>query len=143
MRAEGLVDALRELAANINNGCPVSCKLECRQTVSLATVDANLHLYRIAQEAISNAIRHGRAKNITLELEDDGSEITLAITDDGVGLPADAWAKAGMGLRIMRYRAGMIGAELQIKRLTDRGTRVICRLPEPARFLADAHAGQS
>jgi signal transduction histidine kinase len=143
MREEGLVDALRELAANISKGFPVACKLECHQAVSLATVDANMHLYRIAQEAISNAIRHGQAKNITLDLEDNGREITLAITDDGVGLPADAWAKDGMGLQIMRYRAGMIGAELQVERLPARGTRVTCRLPEPARFFAEAHAAQS
>ena len=72
MEAEGLVDGLRELAANISKDFSVACKLECPQTVSLATADANMHLYRIAQEAISNAIRHGQAKNITLNLENNG-----------------------------------------------------------------------
>ena len=143
MQAEGLADGLRELAANVSKTFSVACKLECPRTVSLATAEANMHLYRIAQEAISNAIRHGRAKHIALDLEDNGSEITLTISDDGVGLPADAWDKTGMGLHIMRYRAGMIGAELQIKRLPARGTRVTCRLPEPAGFFAEAHAGQS
>lgn len=143
MGAEGLVDALRELAANTSQEFPVSCRLECRQIVSLATEEDNLHLYRIAQEAITNALRHGQAKNIRLDLEDSGAEVTLTITDDGVGLSADSWGKDGMGLRIMRYRAGMIGAQLQFELLPNRGTRVTCRLPEPARFIDETHAGQS
>ena len=70
-----------------------------------------MHLYRIAQEAISNAIRHGRAKNITMDLDDNGSDITLTSQrHDGFGLPADACTKNGMGLQIMRHRAGMISA---------------------------------
>jgi signal transduction histidine kinase len=143
MSAEGLVNALAELAANANKEFQVSCKLECNQTVSLATDDANMHLYRIAQEAISNAIRHGQAKKITLDLEDNGREIALAITDDGIGLSAEDWSKNGMGLQIMRYRAGMIGGELQYELLPTRGTRITCRLPESARFVAEAHARQS
>jgi signal transduction histidine kinase len=143
MGAEGLVNALSELAANTNKEFHVSCKLECLQAVSLATPEANMHLYRIAQEAISNAIRHGRAKNITLDLDDNGSEITLTITDDGFGLSADAWTKNGMGLQIMQYRAGMIDGKIQFELLPARGTRITCRLPEPARYVAEANAGQS
>lgn len=130
MEAEGLTDGLRELAAGISRGFSVACKLDSSQTVSLATVEANMHLYRIAQEAISNAIRHGQAKNIILHLEANEGEIVLTITDDGVGLPADAWEKGGMGLNIMNYRAGMIGGQLQLKRLPAGGTRVTCILPE-------------
>jgi signal transduction histidine kinase len=142
MHAEGLTDGLRELAANISRTFSIACRLECSRTVSLATAEANMHLYRIAQEAISNAIRHGQAKNITLDLEDNGSEITLVITDDGVGLSTDAWTKTGMGLHIMRYRAGMIGAELQVKWLPARGTRVTCVLPETGRVSSEAHVEQ-
>jgi len=138
MDEEGLADSLRELAANASKGLSVSCKLECPRSISLATPDANMHLYRIAQEAISNAIRHGQAKNIVLHLEKTESEIILAITDDGVGLPPDAWARNGMGLHIMNYRAGMIGANLQVKRLPTRGTRVTCVLPETNKIEADA-----
>lgn len=143
MSAEGLVTALGELAANTNREFPVSCKMECNQTVSLATEDANMQLYRIAQEAISNAVRHGQAKNITLDLEGNGKEITLAITDDGIGLSAEDWSKNGMGLQIMRYRAGMIGGEIQFELLPARGTRITCRLPAPGRFVVQSHAGQS
>ena len=142
MDEEGLVDGLRELAANISKGFSVACKLECSETVSLATVDANMHLYRITQEAISNAIRHGRAKNIAIHLETAENEIVLTITDDGVGLPADAWDKNGMGLHIMNYRAEMIGASLQIKKLPTQGTRVTCILPEPDKIFSEAHVEQ-
>jgi signal transduction histidine kinase len=142
MKEEGLADGLRELAANAGKNFSVACKLECSQNVSLATVDANMHLYRIAQEAISNAIRHGRAKNIVIHLETVENEITLTITDDGVGLPPDAWTKGGMGLHIMNYRAGMIGASLQVKRLPTRGTRVTCLLPETNPVFSEAHAEQ-
>jgi signal transduction histidine kinase len=142
MKEEGLADGLRELAVNVGKNFSVACKLECSQNVSLATVDANMHLYRIAQEAISNAIRHGRAKNIVIHLETVENEIILTITDDGVGLPPDAWTKNGMGLHIMNYRAGMIGANLQVKRLPTRGTRVTCLLPETNQVFSEAHAEQ-
>jgi signal transduction histidine kinase len=143
MRAEGLVDGLRELAANISRGFAVNCTLDCPEAVSLATVDANMHLYRIAQEAISNSIRHGHAKNIRLDMENNAGEIILTVTDDGVGLPADARSGSGMGLRIMNYRAGMIGAHLRIQRLPAGGTRVTCILPEHDTVLSEAHVEQT
>lgn len=142
MQAEGLVDGLRELAANISKNFSVDCKLECLQTLSLATADANMHLYRIAQEAISNAVRHGQAKNIIIHLEAHENEIILTITDDGSGLPSDAWVKDGMGLHIMNYRAGMIGGKLQVKRLPARGTRVTCILPQSRKVFSEAYVEQ-
>jgi signal transduction histidine kinase len=140
MKTEGLADALQELADNISKAFLVTCKLECPQIISLATADANMHLYRITQEAISNAIRHGQAKNIIIRLEVADGKIMLAITDDGVGLPADAGSKNGMGLNIMDYRAGMIGANLQVARQPTRGTRVTCTLPLTGHIFSEAHA---
>lgn len=142
LEAEGLVDALRELATNISKGFSVDCQLECLQIVSLATADANTHLYRIAQEAISNAIRHGHAKTIRIQLEAHEGEIILTITDDGIGLPADAGTADGMGLHIMNYRAGMIGGNLLVKRMSTRGTRVTCVLPKPGNHNSEAHVEQ-
>ncbi len=142
MPAESLVDGLRELAASISQGFSVCCQLKYPQTVSLATAEANMHIYRITQEAISNAIRHGHARNITLQLETVENEVILTITDDGVGLPDDAWTKNGMGLHIMNYRAGMIGATLQVKRLPTRGTRVTCALPASNQIFSNAHVEQ-
>ena len=141
---EGLVDGLRELAAGISKNFSVSCILKCPATISLATAEANTHLYRIAQEAISNAIRHGRARKIILHLETVEDEIVFTITDDGTGLPADAGSGDGMGLHIMNYRAGMIGADLQVKRLPDRGTRVTCVLPAGSPGVSiNHHVGQN
>jgi signal transduction histidine kinase len=89
-------------------------------------------LYRIAQEAASNAIRHGRARNILISLDATSESIMLAVTDDGIGLPADARAKKGMGLRIMDYRADLIGAAFDIQNLPAGGARAVCVLnPRP------------
>jgi CheY-like chemotaxis protein len=80
-----------------------------------------MHLYRIAQEAVSNAVKHGRAKNIRIRV----TKTSLTITDDGSGLPASAKSE-GMGLRIMRYRAEMIGGTLSVKNGRTKGVVVTC-----------------
>ncbi len=85
--------------------------------------------HRIAQEAITNGLKHGRAKFINLSLEKTGEGVTLTITDDGIGLPEKPLPGGGMGLRIMAYRAGMIDATFKIERLPESGTRVTCKLP--------------
>ena len=84
------------------------------------------HLYRIAQEAITNAVKHGRAKSIVVNLNSSADRATLTITDDGAGFPAGASATGGLGLRIMKYRAEMIGASLRIGPADSKGTTVAC-----------------
>jgi signal transduction histidine kinase len=96
--------------------------------VVLNDPNAGIHLYRIAQEAAGNAIRHGRARNIVISLDAAGKSIMLSVTDDGGGLPADARTKKGMGLRIMDYRAGMIGATFDVQNLPSGGARAVCVL---------------
>jgi signal transduction histidine kinase len=140
--SEGLVGGLRVLAQTIRDGFSVGCTFECTREVALATAEANMHLYRIAQEAISNAIRHGQARNITVQLDAYGGEVVLSVTDDGAGLPAAALAKGGMGLRIMNYRAGMIGGRLEVQRLPARGTRVTCTVPATSPATSETHAEQ-
>jgi signal transduction histidine kinase len=129
MEAEGLTDGFQELARNVSERFKVSCEFECRESVLLQDAARSTHLYRIAQEAITNAIKHGRAKFINVSLEKNRDAITLTITDDGSGLPENARHGEGMGLRIMAYRAGMIGATFNIERMPDSGTRVTCKLP--------------
>jgi signal transduction histidine kinase len=93
--------------------------------------DANVatHLYRIAQEAITNAVRHGKARHINLRLDSTTNELVLTVTDDGIGLPENARNGDGLGLRIMAYRSNMIGATFNIERLSPLGgTRVTCTL---------------
>lgn len=90
---------------------------------------ATNHLYRIAQEAVHNAIRHGKAKNVVIRLYEDAGRGTLSIEDDGVGLREVDSNHQGMGLNIMRYRAGIIRGTLEITRRDQRGTVVTCTFP--------------
>jgi signal transduction histidine kinase len=124
-----LADNFQELAARKSKRFNVSCQFESHQAVPLNDVSVATQLYRIAQEAVINAARHGNAKNIKIRLDYMDDKIVLTITDDGVGLPEDALSRDGMGLRIMAYRADMIGATFHIERLsTLSGTRVTCTL---------------
>jgi signal transduction histidine kinase len=132
MKNEGFMDALQELAANINERFKVSCRFECPIPVSLPQPGAAIHLYRIAQEAINNAIKHGKARNIVIRLEEDADAVRLTVTDDGVGLPGNPRGGKGMGLRIMAYRASMIGGSFDIERLPGGGTSVVCSVPAGA-----------
>jgi signal transduction histidine kinase len=125
---DGLVEALQNLAANLSKAFNVSCRLQHSGAVVLNDPKAGIHLYRIAQEAASNAIRHGRARNIVISLDAAGKSIMLSVTDDGAGLTADARTKKGMGLRIMDYRAGMIGATFEVQNLPAGGARAVCVL---------------
>jgi signal transduction histidine kinase len=90
-----------------------------------------MHLYRIVQEAVNNSIRHGKAKNISIRLRRDGQgRLTLTVVDDGTGLSEKTSMNPGLGLRIMQYRARMLGAALTAERHTaTRGTIVQCCCP--------------
>jgi signal transduction histidine kinase len=124
-----LTDNFQELASGVSERFKVTCSFECGKVAPLFDVNTATHLYRIAQEAITNAVRHGRARHIGICLDLANHEIVLTITDDGVGLPENARNKDGMGLRIMAYRADIIGATFNIERLPVTGTRVTCILP--------------
>ena len=128
-RAGSLADGFRELAANASERFKVSCSFEGGPIGPLAASNVATHLYRIAQEAIANAVRHGKAGNVNISLDDAGGGLVLNITDDGIGLPEAARNGDGMGLRIMAYRAETIGATFNIERLPTRGTRITCTLP--------------
>jgi PAS domain S-box-containing protein len=126
---EGLPAALRELAARVEAHPGISCAFGCDGAPACDEFTAT-HLYRIAQEAMSNAAKHSRAGRIELTIGDDGQDVVLRVADDGVGLPDDAAHSEGMGLRAMRYRAGAIGAQLRVGGGDAGGTEVVCRLPK-------------
>jgi PAS domain S-box-containing protein len=129
LEADGLMSALKELTENAAKLFSKTCRFECPKPVSVEDNLVATHLYRIAQEAISNAARHSRAKTIALALRRTANETTLSITDDGCGFPASASRSGGMGLRIMKYRAEMIGAALTIGATKEGdGTSVVCVL---------------
>jgi two-component system sensor kinase FixL len=101
----------------------------CRSTLHLNAATAT-HLYRIAQEAVMNAVRHGHATRITVRLSIMKGELKLTIDDNGTGfVRAAAAAPQGLGRTIMRYRARMVGAELFFETLAGGGARVLCKCP--------------
>lgn len=126
----GLQDALEGLAMNAFElyGVQVAFSHRIQGSKPLGAELAN-HLYRIAQEAIRNAVRHGQARTIRLHLGVTRGKVSLAITDDGIGIPERAMDAAGMGLKIMRYRARMLGGEVHFERVEPTGTRVVCECP--------------
>lgn len=128
VKHRGLAASLRLLAESIR-----SSRLQCHCNISWEPqfnhVEAETHLFRIAQEAVTNAIRHGKPTKITLSLHcESGQTGLMEIEDNGVGFRARKQASAeGIGIRVMRYRAALIGGEFQITRQEEGGTRVRCR----------------
>jgi len=126
---DGLMEALEDFAASTNELFKISCRFECPLPVLINDIHAAQHLYRIAQEAVGNAIKHGRARNIQIRLEAHKGGKRLSIIDDGTGRPPFSANGKGMGLRIMSYRADRIGASFSIRRRDPTGTVVNCFLP--------------
>jgi two-component system CheB/CheR fusion protein len=125
--SEGLMAALADLADRTQREGKVTCTLDCPQPV---TVEDNLiatHLYLIAQEAVHNAVKHGRPRNIRIGLRAN-HRLMLTVQDDGTGMAAEPAASQGMGLRIMRNRAAIIGATLTVGPAEPGGTVVTCAL---------------
>lgn len=127
--ADALVPALQALTATVEERAGVRCRIESGQPVQVNDNTA-IQLYRIAQEAVNNALKHGQPEHITVELKADVSRITLKVHDDGVGIRRDADQALGSGLRIMRYRADMIGGTLEVQALESGGTMVACTLQQ-------------
>jgi PAS domain S-box-containing protein len=134
LESDGLESGLRELAANTEKMFGVVCRLLLQGELPNLALAGAIHLYRIAQEAVSNAIKHGKATRIELVLVAEPHRTQLAVQDNGAGFTTIPAGARGMGLRIMQYRAGMIGGTLAIAPLPDGGIRVTCSVPrEPSR----------
>ena len=91
--------------------------------------EVEAHLYRIAQEAVSNALTHGRAERIDISLNGAGGRGLLSVRDDGAGLPQEVTDQDGIGLQTMAYRSRLIGATLELRRRARGGTIVTCTFP--------------
>ena len=122
----GLESALEELAGSTARLTGVSCNFLCTEPMSMPDPIRAVHLFRIAQEAVSNALRHGRARSIIIALEAGGGELALRVSDDGAGFTPGTPSAGGMGLNIMRYRARTLGGALEIYPNTPSGTVVSC-----------------
>jgi two-component system sensor kinase FixL len=127
--SNGLMAALETLAARTKKLFHVRCHFNCHRPVLIKDNTVATHLFWIAQEAITNAIKHGKPGRIDISLTRTPASLTLAIKDNGSGMPATPRKKPGMGLRIMRYRAGMIGGSLAIQKETGGGGSIVCTVP--------------
>jgi PAS domain S-box-containing protein len=126
---EGLINGLQEFASKTEDVFGVSCKFHADEIVSIPDGPAVVHLYSIVQEAVANAIRHGKARHIDIELKDNSDHIVMSVRDDGIGFPEKGKFQ-GLGLHTMRYRAETIGAFLEIKSSPRRGAEVLCAIPK-------------
>lgn len=122
----GLMSALEDLASRITDLFKVSCLFDCAPPVPVRDNAAATHLYRIAQEAVTNSIKHGRAQEIKIGLSAAEGRIILMVSDNGVGLKKSAGRRKGLGLRIMRHRAGVMGGTLEVQNHKGGGVDVIC-----------------
>ncbi len=121
--------ALEELAATTGSLFNISCTFRCDKFVAPNGISVAINLYRIAQEALTNAIRHGKAKNIHIELASNRDRSMLTVKNDGLDFPEVLDKNKGIGLKIMEYRADMIDGSLNIHRGLSGGTIVTCAFP--------------
>jgi len=133
----GLTSALRQIAADVEDLFKISCHFVCDGRLELDDLSAATHVCHIAREAVNNAIKHGRARHITIALSAANGSGILAIHDDGVGFPATPTDETGMGLHIMRHRAGMIGGTLHVEK--DQGGETVIRCLFPLKAHQSAH----
>jgi len=132
MDVDGLMVALNDLARDTSQS--VTCTFRCDEPILMPESDMALNLYRIAQEAVNNALKYSRATRITISLDRHGARLRLSVSDNGRGLPASGTRQRrtsarGMGLHIMRYRARTMGATLHVRERRPHGTQVLCFLP--------------
>ena len=127
---ESLMDALQHLASSTENMFGIKCAFQCRRPLIISDNFVATHLYRIAQEAAHNAVRHGNAEKVIIKLSGPLPQVVLSIEDNGSGLPDDINRSKGTGLDTMKYRANAIGASLTVRRRGEGGTTVLCRLKQ-------------
>ena len=128
--AEGLRDALAKLANSATKLFHLRCTFACTKSVQINNPTVANNLFRIAQEALNNAIKHGQASEVGIQLKKVPGGLILSIRDNGIGISRDLSGSGGMGMQIMKHRANVIGAALAIRRTGKRGTLVRCTLPE-------------
>jgi signal transduction histidine kinase len=126
----GLLAALETLTGWAQNSYSIAVKLQLviRSPLDIDELKAT-HLHLIVQEAINNAVKHARPRSVIVTLRTNRSRVYLSVTDDGTGIEDHSSAAGGMGLKIMKYRAAMIGGILRVKRMRGAGTRIQCVCP--------------
>lgn len=131
LESDGLMTALSELAAGTQAIAGVDCKLVCPQAVLIQNATVAMHLYRIAQEAVNNALKHSQASAIVISLFEEDSHCILSIRDNGCGFTGLPRASGpGLGLAMMQHRAQLIGAKIEIQPCPGEGVQVVTSLPK-------------
>lgn len=130
LESEGLEMALRELTSTMSQRFDISCRLDYHMPLMHCKPSVGIHLYRIVQEALINAAKHAAPRLIVISLSAGGERVRLVIEDDGIGIANTPLKPGGMGLRIMEYRARMIGATFMIQNVPHHGTRITCQMEE-------------
>jgi PAS domain S-box-containing protein len=126
----GFIRALQDLTSMpAKDGTEVAVSIVGGAPLQIDTVSLD-HLFRLAQEAVTNALKHAEATLIQVKLDIRAALVTLTVADDGIGLPLKSIISNRLGLRLMRYRADMIHAKLTITRVEPHGTRIICECPQ-------------
>lgn len=128
LEADGLISALEELAAQTQSRHGITCQFSNNLSAPISEETVVTTLFRIAQEAVNNAVKHAEASLVAIRLAADGEEIRLEIEDNGKGLPQGYEDRGGIGLQIMNYRAQMIGGALDVGPGSRGGVRVTCTL---------------
>jgi two-component system CheB/CheR fusion protein len=131
MEGTSLMHSLQELTSNTQRASGVACMFFCPESIIINDNDVATHLYRIAQEGISNAVEHGRAQSIEVSFTQNDGRINLTLKDDGSGFVSDPMNPKGIGLKIMKYRAHMMGGIFQIKPNSPQGVVLQCSLKSP------------
>jgi PAS domain S-box-containing protein len=129
MTGEDLVSAMKGLARFFKMSQKIACTFEAKGTIPVLAKASMVHLYRIALEAIANAIKHSKAKRIQVLLSGKPKELVLKISSNGLPFPDINHEKSGMGLRIMNYRASLLNASLRVSAGKGEGTVVTCDIP--------------
>ena len=130
LEAGSLMSALQELAATTESLFGIRCSFKCDKPVEMDDATVAVHLYRVAQEAVTNAIKHGEAKNIQIALAYGRDKSVLTVKSDGLDFPEEPEARGtGMGLQIMDHRADIISGSLDIHSAHEGGTIVTCTFP--------------
>jgi len=130
MKSDGLMQALEEFCFSTSELFAVDCHFDCQMPVLIESPSTAIHLYRIAQEGVGNAIKHGHPTRILVQLEEIEEGTQLVISDNGLGLKYSAPSKDGMGLRIIADRAKMIGGRFRVDRGRFGGAELTCLIPQ-------------
>lgn len=135
--SEGLMAAINQLVTTTAARCDTLCQFVCDEPVLIENNTTATHLFRIAQEALHNAVKHSQAERILVHLRYAGDHVVLQVSDDGKGLTMHSGGESGLGLHIMHYRARMIDATLDVSSNFKQGTCVTCSVKREVAYVDD------